>query len=263
MTRSIVSSTCATPLPRTARKGIYDTTESANESLLFKKVRHRAKAGDVPFEILHPNKTTTGKNLVVLKGGNGLAKTLRAKSRGQQPQPEGQPAAFPRAAWAAGLSPAAVTNKRENLPVAKVTVQHADGENEEFALKNGVEIRRLQRHARTCRDRSLPPACVTTGQVRTFSRALKSKSPIQKITLESFDNAVAPTFVAITAETEARPTAGVTRTLPAPPARRATARPRRRRRGIQVGRGIKTLIVGGGSSHDFQQVVQPGRQRDA
>ena len=38
------------------------------------------------------------------------------------------------------------------------------------------------------------------GQVRWFTKPLHHHAAIQKIALESFDNSVAPTFVAITAE---------------------------------------------------------------
>src|SRR6185503_17472176 len=59
-------------------KGIYITQESTNESLVFKRFG-LVKAGEVPFEILHPNKTATGKNVAVLKGGRGFSKMLPQK----------------------------------------------------------------------------------------------------------------------------------------------------------------------------------------
>jgi len=39
------------------------------------------------------------------------------------------------------------------------------------------------------------------GQVRAFSRDLSQAAAIEKISLESYDNGIAPVFVAITAET--------------------------------------------------------------
>lgn len=85
---------------------------------------------------------------------------------------------------------------------------------------------------------------VTDGQIRLISRAVKGKAPITKIVLESFDTITAPTFAAVTLEL------GVGGTV----ADAAIGTP-----GVPVvkpvsftwGKGIKTLIVGGGSSHDF------------
>jgi hypothetical protein len=42
---------------------------------------------------------------------------------------------------------------------------------------------------------------VRNGQVRSFSRELKNRAAIRQLRIESYANAVAPTFVAITAET--------------------------------------------------------------
>jgi putative heme-binding domain-containing protein len=225
-------------------KGIYNTPESVNESLVFKKFG-LAKVGDVPFEILHPNKTTAGKNVVVLKGGSGFAKTLPQKVEIRN---VGLKAG--RLHFLGGVGgwayPCCGENKNENLPVAKITVRHSDGEAEEFILKNGVEI------ADYNGTQDVPgskPAwdLLQHGQVRTFSRPLKSRAPIDKITLESFDNAVAPTFVAITAEigeAGAGPYADAS-------AAAATRSDVSGTAPFQWNAGIKTLIVGGGASHDF------------
>ena len=42
---------------------------------------------------------------------------------------------------------------------------------------------------------------VQDGQVRLITRTLNHASPLTRVTLESFNNAVAPTFVALTVET--------------------------------------------------------------
>ena len=44
------------------------------------------------------------------------------------------------------------------------------------------------------------PELVRRGQIRVFSKDVKSRSVIKTITLESFDNHVAPTLIAITAK---------------------------------------------------------------
>jgi putative heme-binding domain-containing protein len=224
-------------------KGIYSTQESVRESLEFKKFG-LVKAGDVPFEIISPNKTSTGKNLVVLKGGSGFARTLP-----QKVEISGVNLKATRLHFLGGVGGWAWPfggDANRGLPAAKITVSHSDGQNEEFTLQNGVEIADYNGTADV--PGSKPAAdLVTHGQVRTFSRALQGRAPIQKITLESFNNAVAATFVSITAELGeggtqvADAAAGTPDVRPAPPAN------------FKWGRGLKTLIVGGGSSHDFNK----------
>ena len=54
-------------------RGIYNTLESRDESLRFKKwgtIKHR----DVPFDIISPTRSTTGKNVLVLQGGAGISR---------------------------------------------------------------------------------------------------------------------------------------------------------------------------------------------
>jgi len=43
---------------------------------------------------------------------------------------------------------------------------------------------------------------VTTGQIRWFAIITKSHDEITKVVLESFDNHLAPAFVAMTAQVE-------------------------------------------------------------
>lgn len=81
------------------------------------------------------------------------------------------------------------------------------------------------------------PNLMKTGQVRWFSKDLKHPGVMQSITLESFDNQVAPTFVAITAETADGGAAAAD-----PPQRE-----------FKWATGTRILIVGGGSSHDFNR----------
>lgn len=77
------------------------------------------------------------------------------------------------------------------------------------------------------------------GQVRWFTRSLKNPGVIQKITLESFDNAVAPTFVAITTEVGE---GGAKNDSP----KTSSAK-------FEWGNHPRVLIVGGGASHDFDR----------
>src|SRR6185436_4497833 len=94
------------------------------------------------------------------------------------------------------------------------------------------------------------PDLLRRGQVRTFSRDLSQAGAIEKISLESYDNGIAPVFVAITAET------GDLKTTEAPAGRQyadassaagvksdaslGASRPR----DFQWGQGIRVLITG-------------------
>ena len=118
-------------------RGIYTDEDSVNESLRFKKFGV-IKVGSVPFDIVSPSRSPTGRNLIVLKGRNGMAR--------QFPQRVEIKAGMAASklhflggvgAWA---YPCCGDNKNEHLPVAKVTVRFADGQTEEMVLQNGVEF---------------------------------------------------------------------------------------------------------------------------
>ncbi len=231
-------------------EGIYNSLESKGESLQFRKFG-LIKAGEVPFEIIHPAKTTSGNNVIVLKGGNGLARTFPQKVETGSLNVKASRLHFLGGVggWA---FPCCGENKNENMPVAKVTVNFADGPSEEFIFKNGVEFADYNGDYNVPGSKAVDDV-VRNGQIRAFTRSLKNKSPIQKITIESFNNAVAPTFVAITADTtEGTPgdtaDASSQATTRNDGSKAAAASP-----SFKWGSGIKTLMVGGGSSHDFDK----------
>ncbi|MGI8967018.1 MAG: c-type cytochrome, partial [Limisphaerales bacterium] len=179
-------------------QGIYSTRESTSESLLFKKFG-LIKVGEIPFEIVNPLKTRNGNNLVVLKGGEGFAKTLPQRVEIPNVNLKASRLHFLGGvgAWA---WPWGGENKNKGLPVAKITIQYADNKTEEIILKNGVEIADYN-GAADVPGSTAAPEIVERGQVRWFTKTMTQKVAIQKIILESFDNSVAPTFVGITAET--------------------------------------------------------------
>jgi len=227
------------------RKGIYNSPESVNETLEFRKFG-LIKVGDVPFEIVNPARTATGNNVVVLKGGNGFAKTLAQKVEIANVGVKASKLHFLGGvggwAW-----PCCGENKNENLPVTKVTVHYTDGEREEIVLKNGVEIVDYINASYEVPGSKQVPDLVTHGQVRWFTKVLKHPAVIQKITMESFDNVVAPTFVAVTAEVGEAVSGANTgeRSARTPESARLVTS------AATSGNGIRALIVGGGSSHDF------------
>lgn len=132
-----------------------------------------------------------------------------------------------------------------------MTVTFAQGASEEFVFKNAVEFADYNGPHNVPGSKAVEDV-VRNGQIRTFTRSLKNKSPIQKISIESFNNAVAPTFVAITADTtEGKP--GDTADASAQATTRNDGSTAAAAREYKWGSGIKTLMVGGGSSHDFDK----------
>ncbi|HEX3798543.1 MAG TPA: PVC-type heme-binding CxxCH protein [Verrucomicrobiae bacterium] len=219
-----------------SRRGMWLAEANSEDALMFKKFG-LIKELDVPFEIVNPQKVGNGKNVIVLKGGDGFAKT--------QPQRVEIPNVNMRAGrlhflgGVAGWGYPIGEDTLKGVPVVKVTVHFSDQPEEEIILKNGVE------YADWIGQQDVPgsqPAgdLVKRGQVRWFTKSFKHEGMIQSITLESFDNQVSPAIVAITAEAGlGQPAAAVE------PAAHAD---------FQWQPGTKhVLIVGGGSSHDFNK----------
>jgi uncharacterized protein len=182
---------------------------------------------------MSPTRTASGKNLIVLKGGRGFSKTL--------PQKVEVPvnATANRLHFLGGVAgwgfPCCGENKNENVPVAKVTVHFKDGAKKELELKNGVEFADYNGKYDVPGSREAQ-GLMRGGQVRWFTKELGREGQIEKLTIESFDNAVAPAFVAITAEL------GEKMVAQAQPGERPLRKT-----------GIRTLIVGGGMHHDFEK----------
>ncbi len=180
-----------------SRRGLYVTQESVGEGLSFKKFGI-VKAGEVPFDIVNPTRTTSGNNVLVLRGGHGFAKTLP-----QKVEVKGGGIKATKLHFLGGVGGWAWPfggDESKGLKVAKVTVQFTGGKSEEFILENGNEIADYN-GVNEVPGSKLAPDLVNRGQVRWFTKPLKTPGAIQMITIESFNNAVAPTFVAITAET--------------------------------------------------------------
>lgn len=218
-------------------RGIFAAVDLLDDTLRFKKFGI-VRGGEVPFEVVSPNRTTGGNNLVVLKGGSGVAKTMPQKVEIERVGVKASRLHF--LGGVAGWGwPCCGDNKNENVPVLKVTVQFADARSEEIILRNGVEFVDWTDPLNEVPGSKQIPGLVRRGQVRWFSKPLRHRALIQKITLESFDNAVAPALVAVTAEIGdgASQAAAGAESGAAPD--------------LKWGTGIKVLSMGGGSSHDF------------
>ncbi len=220
-------------------RGIYITYESREESLRFKKwgtLKHR----DVPFNIVSPQRATTGKNVIVLQGGAGIARNFPREVEVKVGLAATRLHFLGAAGWGYPLG-------KKDEPVIKITVHYAGGATEEIILRNGVEIAdyvaKIDVPGSEALD-NLDQLLNYGRQVRYFAKPLTKRGVIEKLTIASYNNEVAPTLVAITAEVgEGAPASGT-----APGASTAPAAPT-----FNWGSGIKTLIIGGGSSHDFQK----------
>jgi len=203
----------------------------------------------VPFNIADPTRTPGGRNLLVLKGGGGPR--VFSKSFAQKVEvPVG--VAVAKLHFLGGVGGWAWPwngDSAKNIPVVKATVHFAGGNTEDLIFRNGVEF------ADYIREVDVPGSRLTRGlvrenQLRWFTVNLKNPGPVEKLVLESYDNTVAPTLVAITAElpgdkdvTQVAAVGAVPATVTA--AATATA-------AVQPASGaIPVAMFGGGSSHDY------------
>ena len=231
-------------------KGIYRSEESVEETLKFARFGV-FKFSEMPFEIVNPLTSPNGKNVVVLKGGEGLAKSYPQKVEVKNVNVRA--AALHFLGGVAGWGwPCCGDNKNGGLPAAKVTITHTNGSFEEFTLTNGLEIADYNGNFNVPGSKPIP-GLVEHGQVRWFTKMLSSQEMISSIKLESFDNAVAPTFVAITAETVGPPPSQTARKAPVD-----LGHPVERIEDLNdffpASYGpISIFMLGGGTSHDFDR----------
>ncbi len=230
-------------------KGIYQTPANTDETLAFRKFG-LLKAGDVPFDVLNPEKTPNGRNLIVLKGGQAMSREYPQKVEINAGGLKANRLHF--LGGVGGWAWPCCGDNSEKVPVAKVLVQHAEGAPEEFVLQNGVEFVDYINAGTEVPGSKEVPGMVRRGQVRQFSRALKNASAIQKIILESYNNQVAPTFVAITAETGGTGTGAEGATPATTPEAKTDTKPEAKpAASFKWGKGIKAFLLGGGASHDY------------
>ncbi len=214
-----------------ATRGLYDTRRDA------KPMRFRrygvVDVGGVPFEILDPARLSEERNALVLKGG--LAEGWESRGYPQRVEiPVG--CALARLHVLGGIAAWGFPFTPSRSPAVKLTWRYADGESEERVLTDGTEFADwIGRHEVPGSTWVDVLAEGSWGQVRTFSVApARMDAVVASIVLESFDNHLAPTFLALTAQLEARPGDAAE----AGAAQEDGVRP-------------SILIFGGGSSHDF------------
>jgi putative membrane-bound dehydrogenase-like protein len=177
------------------RKGLYISDSNPDDSFKFKKMGVVIQE-NIPFNFQDPAKSASGKNVVVLAGGpNG------SFSKKQPKKVEAKVGAAAKTlhilGFAAGWGYPAV---KEKDPVLKLTVVYSNGETEEFVYKNGVEVGDYLGDPEIPGTKMVKSNIANHSNVRYLAQPLKKQAVIDKIVLESFDNGVAPTTIAITAE---------------------------------------------------------------
>ncbi len=235
----------------TTAHGIYADQKDSPENFHFAKTG-MLNLGGIPFNLVAPEKSLTGNNVIQLKGGPA---GVYAQTMPKSVEVPGGGFKANRLHFLGNVAAWGYPFTQDNDLVMKATVHFAGGATETLDFKNGVEI------ADYINRNDVPGSKFAEGvtqnaQVRWNSKALKTTGVIEKIVLESAGTIVAPTTFAITAEladpnaaplaaaaapAKAEPAAFVpqfTDPVPQPPATRPANGPR-------------VLLVGGGSSHDF------------
>jgi putative heme-binding domain-containing protein len=224
-----------------SRRGLYNKEENVNDTLKFTKFGSVNVEG-VPFYIADPAKY--GRNLLLLKGGGSetFSFTMPQKVEAKLGYAAGRLHFLGGVAgWGHPYTP--------NANALKVTVHYADGQTEELVAKNGDQFADFIRVVEVPGSR-LTEGLVKENQLRWYTHALKrSNVVIDKIVIESFANGLAPTTVAITAELpgEDGKMAPMKVASAAPVALPAPTKP------FEWGTGTRVLLVGGGSSHDYNR----------
>jgi hypothetical protein len=151
---------------------------------------------NVPFRIVNPATSSNGKNIIVLKGGTGFAGTL---PRHVEFAVGAKVKKIHVLGGVAGWGFADTGPDPETLPAAKAQLFYADGAIEEILFKNGQEFADYSAQVEVPGSKYAPDL-VAKGQLRWFTVVPGRSVEIKKIVLESYDNRLAPTFVALTAQ---------------------------------------------------------------
>jgi putative membrane-bound dehydrogenase-like protein len=179
-----------------SRKGLY-AVQNDSPSLAFKQFGI-VMVDNIPFDIVNPAATSAGKNVIVLKGGDGFARTL--PQRVEFPVGTAAKKIYVLGGVAGWGFPYGEPDLQD-VPAAKARLEYADGKKEEIIWKNGEEFADYMRPYEVPGSRSVG-GLTEAGQLRWFAIVPKRQAVIKQITLESFNNHLAPTFVSMTAQVD-------------------------------------------------------------
>ncbi len=219
-------------------KGLYDSRREPH-NLRLKKFGITMVEG-VPFMVSDPAKNLKGLNAIVLKGGS--APDWESKRVMPQKVEFRVGFAAPRIHVLGGIAAwGTLDGDKAPEPAVKVTFTYADNQTETLILKDGFEFSDWVRRVDVKGSKFVPGILENgaRGQVRWFTMRPKRRDVIERLTLESYDNHLAPTFLAMTADVSAEEKG-------AAPAQEPPAAP------LQL-TPSKILLVGGGASHDFNK----------
>jgi hypothetical protein len=185
------------------RMGLY-SDPSSNDQIVQAQLRGPVEVNGVPFVIGDPARQPSGKDVIVLRGGSGHAKSA-------YPQKVEIPVggvALSRVhvvggvgGWAFPWTTSGDTDKHVGMPVAKMTIVFEGSGSQEIFLRNGYEI-----CDHVDRGQIVPGSAKIEGfakgksELRYFSKPITDSRPVEKIVLESYTNHIAPTFFALTGE---------------------------------------------------------------
>jgi putative membrane-bound dehydrogenase-like protein len=225
-------------------KGLYDPQREPN-NLRLKKFGILT-VESIPFQVMDPAKSLNGNNAIVLKGGSNPDWYCKTSLPQSVEIPMGY--ACDKLHVLGGIAAwGTLDGSKKGKQVVKVTYHYASGLQEIRVLYDGVEfsdwIKRVDVPGSKFVDGLIEGN--RPGQLRWFTLKPLQREVIHHITLESYDNTMAPTFLAITAEIgEGKKSSQA----PAPLDFVSSEPPPRK--------GI--LVVGGGSSHDFEKWFNKG-----
>jgi len=258
------------------RQGSFAKAEDKDGTVTLHKFGNVTVEG-IPFFIMDPERSSTGANIIVLKGGypNTFAWELPTKVE----IPTNATAASLHmlggvAAWAWPFG----GDENIGKPAMIVHVDYADGDKESIVLKNGEHFADYIGKA------SVPLSddagdFTRRGQLRYLAVNLKKKAQLKKITLETSGSIICPCTIAITAGAEsAKLPEGerkANKSAPSPKSE-GKGKPQAAQNGPTAsdspkegGKGdgplvpatpvqweagkTKVLVIGGGSSHNFAE----------
>lgn len=177
-----------------SRTGLFSDAGRGRERIGF----HRfggVRDGDVPYYIMDPEMSSSGRNLVVLRGGSkgDIARNYPEKVE------IGTELDASRIHIMGGIAGGAYPISKEKVPVLKVTLEHEDGGMESKIFLNGEDVFD-QRSEKESPDEGKAGGIVSKGQMRIMTMDVEMGGRIKKIILESGGNEIAPVVVGMTAE---------------------------------------------------------------
>lgn len=180
-----------------SREGLFENPDATEDTLRFNQLGE-VIANGIPFDLIDPNSSKNGKNLLILKGGK--AHSLKYPRRVEISVPN---LLMKRLYILGGVAGWGYPIDKTTRVVATVTLVHQDGTEEKTDLKNGVEIADYgNAGAEVPGSRTVQNFVVGDRQIRTISiNVTNTQSPVEKIVIESPESSVqAPVFAAFTAE---------------------------------------------------------------